>query len=235
MSAALRIALVGARGRMGRFTQALLAAREDLEVVAEVSRGDDLTASLITSRADVGLDFTAAGRGAAHGLAMLAAGVRPLIGTSGVGEDDDRALDAAARAAGLGGLVVPNFCLGVWLQQKLALEAARFLDSFEIVEEHHFTKRDAPSGTAVDTALQLARATGRAVADVPVHSIRLKGLYSNQTVLFGGPGEVLRLEHQTFGLDAFGPGIVAALRYVAVAEGVRRGIGVAFEHAAARR
>ena len=78
--------------------------------------------------------------------------MRPLIGTSGVTFEDDARLDAAARERGLGGLVVPNFCLGVWLMQRLALDAQRYLPALEIIEEHHASKIDAPSGTAIDTA-----------------------------------------------------------------------------------
>jgi 4-hydroxy-tetrahydrodipicolinate reductase len=226
----LRVGIVGATGKMGRFTQGLLAHEADLELVCMLGSSDDLASGLTQSGAQVAVDFTAAGLGAQHGLAMLECGVRPLIGTSGVSEDEDAALDALARERGLGGLVVPNFCLGVWLQQRLARDAARFLPAVEIIEEHHATKKDAPSGTAADTANQLARVTG--ADEIPVHSVRLPGLYSNQTVVFGGHGEVLRIGHVTYGLDAFGPGILAGLRYVAGAEGVARGIGLAFESSA---
>jgi len=225
----LRVALIGARGKMGRFTRDLLTAEGDFDVVSEIHRGDDLRAALEAARPEVGLDFTVAGRGAEHGLAMLACGVRPLIGTSGLSAEDDARLDAAARERSLGGLVVPNFCLGVWLLQRLALDAQRFLPALEIVEEHKHTKQDAPSGTALDTAAQLAAARGIDPAEIPIHSVRLPGLYSNHTLLFGGSGEVLRITHETSGLDAFAPGILAGLRYAAQAEGVQRGIGPAFE------
>lgn len=225
----IRVALVGASGRMGRFTQELLGSHPDLELAACVDRGDDLAQALEAARPDVALDFTVAGVGADHGRVMLQCGVRPLLGTSGIDPGDDALLDAEARDRGLGGLVVPNFCLGVWLQQELAVRAAEFLPSVEIVEEHHHEKLDAPSGTAADTAVQLARVRGVDPADIPIHSLRLQGLYANQSVVLGGPGEVLRITHQTFGLEAFGPGILAGLRYVAQAQGVARGIGHAFE------
>ncbi len=226
----IRVALVGAAGRMGTFTERLLESQADLELCSRIEASGDLPGLLADSGAQVGLDFTMAGLGAEHGLAMLAAGLRPLIGTSGVTPEEDRRLDAAAREAGLAGLVVPNFCLGVWLQQDLARRAATFLPSVEIIEEHHHTKPDAPSGTAADTAAQLAELKGVDPAAIPIHSVRLEGLYSNQSVLLGGPGEVLRITHQTEGLEAFGPGILAALRYLVHAQpGVLRGIGHAFE------
>lgn len=228
----IRVAIVGARGKMGTFTHGLLAGDERFEVAALLSSEDPLEERLRSSGARVAVDFTVAGHGADHGHAMLAAGVRPLIGTSGVSEPETAALDADARERGLGGLVVPNFCLGVWLQQRLALEAVRHYPHVEILEEHSHTKKDAPSGTAADTAWQLAAAR-EGDREVPVHSVRIPGLYSNQTVIFGGTGEVLRLAHETYGVAAFGPGILAGLTYTAVATGVGRGVGLAFEHARA--
>jgi len=224
-----RVALLGSGGRMGRLTQELVGAADDLELVLAARSDADVPAALAECGADVGVDFTVAGLGAAHGTLMLEHGLRPLIGTSGVTPEEDTALDALARERGLGGLVVPNFCLGVWLQQELSRVAAEHMGSIEIVEEHHASKVDAPSGTAADTAAQLAQVRGVSPAEIPVHSVRLKGLYSNQSVLFGSPGEVLRIRHEVFGLEAFGPGILAGIRHVAAAPpGVRRGVGHAF-------
>ncbi len=227
-----KIALIGPNGRMGRFVEGLLEGREELEIVARIGRSDDLASSL--NGAQVGLDLTVAGLGADHARTLLDHGVRPLIGTSGVDPAEDAPLDALARSKGLGGLIVPNFCLGVWLQQRLALDATRFLKSVEIVEEHYSGKVDAPSGTAKDTAAQLEQALGRQPGSLGVHAVRVDGLYSNQQIIFGGTGEVLRLTHQTFGLEAFGSGILASLGYVAQAQGVARGVGHAFEWSAAR-
>lgn len=226
---ALRVAIVGAGGRMGRFARELLAGRDEFEVAASVGRGDDLRAALRAAAPDVALDLTAAGLGARHGRAMLECGVRCVIGTSGVQPREACELDALARELGLGGLIVPNFSLGIWLQQRLALEAARYLSSVEILEEHHIGKKDAPSGTAAHTARLLGEALGRPAEAIPIHSVRLAGLYSNQSVMFGGAGEVLTLTHRTYGNAAFGPGILASLRYARSAEGVEVGIGVAFQ------
>ena len=226
----VRVLLVGAGGRMGRFTTELLAGAGDLELVGGLGPGDELAAAIHDLRPDVGIDFTVAGLGADHGAALLEGGVRPVVGTSGVTPEDDARLDALARQRGLAGLVVPNFCVGIALQQELARRVASVLPTVEIIEEHHAGKLDAPSGTAADTARQLAGVKGVAEDAIPIHSVRIEGLYSNQTVVFGGPGEELRIAHRTYGLDACGPGILAALRWVATAEaGVRRGIGAALD------
>lgn len=227
---AIRVGVVGAQGRMGRFACRLIeeeASRRGLALVARVGPADDLEAVLTGQRVDVALDVTRAGRGFEHGARMLAIGVRPLIGTSGVDAAATRELDHLAREAQLGGLVVPNFSLGAWLQQKLVLEAARHFPALEIIEEHHAEKRDAPSGTALDLVERLGQA-GLA-SDTPIHSLRLPGILANQSVVFGGEGETLRIRHEVRGREAFGPGILAGLSYAARAAGVSRGIQVAFE------
>jgi len=227
----LRVAVVGAGGRMGSFACRLLADRPDFELVARIVRGDDLAARLAATRPTVGLDLTVAGQGARHGHALLLAGVRPVIGTSGVTPDELRALDADARERGSGGLVVANFSRGAWLVQRLCAEAARHLAAAEIVEAHHATKRDAPSATALETARTIARARGLgegAEAAVPIHSVRLPGLRANQEVLFGGAGEIVAIRHETYGPEAYAAGLVAALHHAARASGVASGLGPAF-------
>jgi 4-hydroxy-tetrahydrodipicolinate reductase len=98
---------------MGAFATDLLSRTNGFELVATVRRGDDLARVLRESRAEVALDVTRAGLGYEHALVMLQSGVRPLVGTSGVTLEENRALDERAREVGLGGLVVPNFSLGM--------------------------------------------------------------------------------------------------------------------------
>jgi len=226
----LAVALVGARGRMGSHALRLLGEHPGFTVAACLGRGECTPGRLSECGATLGLDFTAAGLGAQHGLQMLAAGLRPVIGTSGVSLEENQTLDRTAGELGLGGIVVPNFSAGVWLQQRAAEEAARFFRSVEIIERHGPHKRDAPSGTALDTAERIAGVRDDVERVVPpIHSVRIPGLFSNQEVAFGGRGEVLRIVHETYGLDCFSAGILCALRYARSARGVARGIGVAFQ------
>ncbi len=220
----LRVVVVGARGRMGRFACDLLRASPGFELAAEVGREHRLEVVLSECRAELGLDFTVAGLGFAHGIALLRAGLRPVIGTSGVDRDETARLDRTARELGLGGLVVPNFSLGALCLQRAAAEIARRFPRVEIVEKHHDRKRDAPSATARDTAERLAAVLGDSSAGVPIHSIRLPGLFAHQEILFGRPGEVLVLRHDMLGPEAFGPGILLALRRARDVLGVEHGL-----------
>jgi 4-hydroxy-tetrahydrodipicolinate reductase len=131
----------------------------------------------------------------------LSAGVPCVVGTSGW---DTAEVDEAARAAKQPVFFAPNFAIGAVLMMRFAEDASHHLDSAEIIELHHHTKLDAPSGTAKATA---ARMKG----DVPIHSVRLSGLVAHQEVIFGGAGETLTIRHDTTSRDAFVPGVLLAL------------------------
>jgi 4-hydroxy-tetrahydrodipicolinate reductase len=124
-----------------------------------------------------------------------------VIGTTGF---DLAAVDTAARKAEVPCFHAPNFALGAVLMMRFASEAARSFPRAEIVELHADTKRDAPSGTARATAAAMG-------TDPPIHSVRLPGLVAHQEVLFGGPGEVLTIRHDTTSREAFVPGVLLAL------------------------
>jgi len=219
----LTIAVVGARGRLGAFAVMHYNRTVGLSVVAQVHRGEDLRTVLHTTRPAVMLDVTEAGLGAMHARVALECGVRPLIGTSGVTPAQASDLDAYARELRLGGLIVPNFSLGMVLLQRAAEAIIPHMGQCEILELHHDRKKDAPSGTATDTARRLAAKRGDA-SPIPIHSVRLPGHYAHQEVLFGAPGETLRLRHDMSSPEAFGPGLVAAARYCHTAVGVAVGL-----------
>lgn len=241
-STPIRVAVVGARGRLGRFACDKLAASNEFELVARYDRDADWRAAIADCGATVVFEATRAGLGFEHGLALLERGLRPVIATSGVSASESEALDARARELGLGGLVVPNFSLGAWLLQRFSEECARWFDGAEIIELHHPRKADAPSGTAADTARRIDEARrsaglpsfdpptpgfaarGSAKHGVPIHSVRLGGLYAHQEVLFGAMGETLSLRHDMHGPEAFGPGILLAMRHAAHTRGVQRGL-----------
>jgi 4-hydroxy-tetrahydrodipicolinate reductase len=117
-------------------------------------------------------------------------------------------VDPAARAAGVAVLYAPNFAVGAVLMMRFAAEAAKLLPRAEIVELHHESKRDAPSGTAKATAALLG-------GDVPIHSVRLPGLVAHQEVILGGPGQTLTIRHDTTSREAFVPGVLLALERLA--------------------
>ena len=127
-----------------------------------------------------------------------------VVGTTGLGREELDALDELARSRGVPLFVAPNFAVGALLMMRFAAEAVRHLPRAEIVELHHESKRDAPSGTA--------RATARAMGgDPPIHSVRLPGLVAHQEVLLARDGELLTIRHDTYSREAFVPGVLLAL------------------------
>ena len=184
----MRIVLNGARGKVGSVLgPALEAAGHTL-----VDRLDG---------AEAMVDFTRPDAVVANVGAAVAAGVPCVVGTSGADLSD---VGERARAAGLPVFHAPNFALGAVLMMRFAAEAAAHLPRAEIVELHHETKVDAPSGTAKATAAAMG-------GEPPIHSVRLPGLVAHQEVLLGGPGELLTIRHDTFSREAFVPGVLLAL------------------------
>jgi 4-hydroxy-tetrahydrodipicolinate reductase len=180
---------------------------------ALVDSGHELVES--EADADAMVDFTAPDVVVPNVLRALAAGVPCVEGTSWW--DTAEVADAAA-AAGLPVFFAPNFAIGAVLMMRFAEDASRFFDAAEIVELHHQTKLDAPSGTALATA---ARMDG----DVPIHSVRLPGLVAHQEVILGGRGETLTIRHDTTSREAFVPGVLLALaRLRELAPGVTIGL-----------
>jgi 4-hydroxy-tetrahydrodipicolinate reductase len=174
-------------GRSGKVGSVLAPALE--------ANGHQLVDSLETAEAMV--DFTGPDAVLANLEAAVAAGVPSVVGTSGWDT-------AAVAGAAVPVFYAPNFALGAVLMMRFAEQAAGFFPRAEIIELHHETKLDQPSGTARATADRLG-------GTVPIHSVRLPGLIAHQEVLFGGTGEVLTIRHDTTSREAFVAGVLLAL------------------------
>jgi 4-hydroxy-tetrahydrodipicolinate reductase len=149
--------------------------------------------------------------------------ISPVIGATGWTDEDEVSFESMCDEYGVGAAIVPNFAIGAVLMMRFAAEAARFFPTAEIVELHHDGKLDAPSGTAKLTARRIAEATGR--HEVPIHSVRLRGLVAHQDVLLGGDGEVLTIRHDSLSRASFMTGVLLAVRGVRA----RRSLAVGLE------
>ena len=168
-----------------------------------VEQGHELVGSERDAEAMV--DFTAPAAVVPNVLRALDAGIPCVVGTTGW---DTSEVDGAARAAGLPVFHAPNFAIGAVLMMRFAAEASAHFEAGEIIELHHATKVDAPSGTAKATAAAME-------GEVPIHSVRLPGLVAHQEVILGGRGETLSIRHDTTGREAFCPGVLLALSHLA--------------------
>lgn len=238
----MRVAVFGAKGRMGAEVCRAVEAAEDLELVAALDAEDDKAAA---EAADVVVDFTVPGVVMDNLAWCIEHGVHAVVGTTGFTEDRLQILrDQLATKPGANILVAPNFSIGAVLMMHFAEQAAAFFESVEIIELHHPNKVDAPSGTAQATARRIATARAAAgLGDVPdatntglegargaevdgihIHGVRLRGLIAHQEVLLGGPGETLTIRHDSMDRVGFMPGVLAAVRSIADLPGLTVGI-----------
>jgi 4-hydroxy-tetrahydrodipicolinate reductase len=183
----VKVALFGRGGKVGSVLgPALEAAGHELVDLDEAEAMVDFTSP------EVVLDNI---------MRALEAGVPCVVGTSGWETD---VVAAKAVEAGLPVFYGPNFALGAVLMMRFAAEAAKHLPRAEIVEMHHETKVDAPSGTAKATAEAMG-------GGVPIHSVRLPGIVAHQEVLLSEPGELLTIRHDALSREAYVPGVLLAL------------------------
>ena len=240
----IKVGVLGARGRMGAEVVAAVEAAADCQLVAALDLGDSLD-QLVSSGAQVVVDFTTPDSVMANLEFLITHKIHAVIGTTGF--DDARlaklkSLSSAHPEVGI--LIAPNFAIGAVLMMEFAAKAAKYFESAEIIELHHPNKVDAPSGTASRTAGLIAAARkeaklpampdatstsldgarGALVGDVPVHSVRLRGLVAHQEVLFGGLGETLSIRHDSLDRAGFMPGVLLGIRSVISRPGVTFGL-----------
>ena len=240
----IKVAILGAKGRMGTESVKAISAADDLELVASLDLGDSLDL-LKSSGAEVVLDFTTPDSVMKNLEYAITNGINVVVGTTGF---DSKRIEEVktllAKNSKVGAIIAPNFGLGAVLMMQFAAKAATYFESVEIIELHHPDKADAPSGTATRTAelisdarskakksampdktsSGLAGARGAKVGDVPIHSIRLRGLVAHQEVLLGDQGETLSIRHDSIDRSGFMPGVLLAIRSVKTRSGLTFGL-----------
>jgi len=234
-----RVAVLGAKGRMGSEVVRAVTAADGLEVAASYDVGDALDFSGV----DVAVDFTHPDAVMDNLKACIEAGVHAVVGTTGFDESRLAQLrEWLAAAPSVGVLIAPNFGIAAVLMMQFSAKAAPYFESVEIVELHHAGKADAPSGTARRTAelvsaarqgmpampdatsTSLDGARGADVAGVRVHAVRLPGLVAHQEVVLAGGGESLTIRHDSYDRASFMPGVLLGVRSVADRPGLTVGL-----------
>lgn len=226
-----RVIVNGSKGKMGALACETIAKEAEFELVAQLGKDDDLAHAIRQTKADIVLELTRADCVYANSKIIIQEGARPVIGASGLLEEQIKDLTQRCESQGLGGVIAPNFSIGAVLMMLFAAKAAEYLPEVEIIEAHHQQKLDAPSGTALKTAEMiqasrnqspkqlplkemLAGARGASYQEVPIHSLRLPGILAQQQVLFGNQGETLSISHNSIDRTCFMPGIVLACQKV---------------------
>jgi 4-hydroxy-tetrahydrodipicolinate reductase len=216
-AAMIRVAVSGARGRMGIITCNAIAADHGLVLAAVI---DPAFAGNEKGSEGPGSAAEAAPRFTSLDTALTGGGIDVVVDFSTPGAVRENVLMCLGRR------VPVNFAMGAVLMMRFAEEAAKHFGACEIVELHHEAKVDAPSGTARLTRLRIEKAwrEGGSEKDVPVHSVRLPGLVAHQEVIFGGLGETLTVRHDSLSRESFMPGVVLAVKRVRGLQGLVVGL-----------
>jgi 4-hydroxy-tetrahydrodipicolinate reductase len=224
------VCVLGPSGRMGHALIEAAKARDDMRVAATVDIGEDVAAGL--ANAQVYIDFTSPEGTRNAAQAALARKTAAVIGTTGLGEADQRAVAELAKVAPV--VVAANFSLGVNLVLGLVRQAARILGpdwDAEVTETHHHSKRDAPSGTALAIARAIAAGHGvdydkvkrhtrdgivgaRPRGEIGVSTIRGGDVIGEHVAYFFGAAERIEIAHRATSRTIFAVGALKAAAWV---------------------
>lgn len=221
----------GAQGKMGALTCKTIIDHPDFQLAAGLIHGDHLERAIAETKAQIVIDLTRADCVYENSLSIIKCGAHPIIGTTGLLDEEIQTLRALCEEQQLGGIIAPNFSISAILMMRFAAQAARIFPEVEIIEVHHQQKLDAPSGTALKTADMIAAsrcnaknklslkellpgARGAIHHDINIHSLRLPGVLARQQVIFGNLGETLTITHDSIDRSSFMPGIILACERV---------------------
>ncbi|HVY53934.1 MAG TPA: 4-hydroxy-tetrahydrodipicolinate reductase [Gammaproteobacteria bacterium] len=228
----IRVLLNGATGRMGQVTSKAIQEDPDLDLVAETGRNDNLAQAIKKTEAQVVIDFTRPEAVYQNALTIIKSGARPVIGTTGLKTLQIEKLQILSKQLKRGGIIAPNFSIGVVLLIKYAQEFAKHFPQVEIIEMHHDKKKDCPSGTAIFTAEAIAKtrkatkssavsihenikgSRGANYKNIPIHAVRLPGLVAHEQIIFGDIGETITLRHDCIDRQCFMRGVLLACKKV---------------------
>ncbi len=239
----INVAVCGANGKMGQEIVKAVENAEDMALVAKIDIANGDFASIKDAKdsvkIDVLIDFTQPASIFENALFCLNNEINIVIGTTGLKDEQIDELKKVSKENNLGCLIAPNFSTGAVLMMKFAQMASKYFNNAEIIELHHNQKKDAPSGTAVKTALMMSGVgvndgstrdftTGNCAEvetingargansynNIHIHSVRMPGYIASQEVLFGASGQILTIRHDSMNRECYMPGILMAVRHI---------------------
>lgn len=236
----IKVAVCGSCGKMGQEVVKAVVADPELELAAKIDlicTGEKIYKSIeeamSSEEIDVLVDFTQPASIFENAKVCINAGIRPVIGTTGLSDTQVEELKKLSKEKNVSALIAPNFTTGAVLMMMFAKEAAKYFDNAEIIELHHNQKKDAPSGTAIKTAQLMAEANdsfskgnceevelikgsrgGKSYSDIQIHSVRMPGYIASQEVIFGASGQILKIRHDSMDRTCYMKGVIMAIKHV---------------------
>lgn len=233
----INVAVCGAYGKMGREVCAAVEENSSVDLVAKIDIQGDAYKTIEeahkTCAIDVLIDFTQPASIFENAKYCLNNGIKIVIGTTGLKDEEIEVLKKLSTEKGVGCLIAPNFSTGAVLMMMFSQMAAKYFDNAEIIELHHNQKKDAPSGTAIKTALMMSEAKstfkkgncpetetikgsrgGTSYSDIQIHSVRMPGYIASQEVIFGSSGQVFKIRHDSMDRKCYMDGVLLAVEHV---------------------
>ncbi len=246
----IKVGVTGALGRMGKEVIKTVINNPDMRLVCAIDKfgtglnvyesvaiESDIVKSIELNKPDIIVDFTEPSAVFQNAKTYLENKVKPVIGTTGLSNEQIEELKKLSKQNDTGCLIAPNFAIGAVLMMMFAKTAAKYFNNAEIIELHHNQKKDAPSGTAIKTAQMMAEVNpdmqtgnikdteiikgargglfneeGR--GNINIHSVRMPGFVASQEVIFGANGQILTIKHDTSNRECFMSGVELAIKYV---------------------
>lgn len=232
----IKIAVCGANGKMGQEVVKAVNTADDMTLVAKIDIKDGEFATIMDAKnsveIDVLIDFTQPKSIYENALYCLNNGINIVIGTTGLSDTQIAEIENLAGEKKVGCLIAPNFSTGAVLMMKFAQMASKYFSNAEIIELHHNQKKDAPSGTAVKTALMMSKENsdftsgncpevetiegargGNSYNNIHIHSVRMPGYIASQEVIFGANGQILTIRHDSMNRECYMDGVLRAVRH----------------------
>ena len=233
----IRVAVCGSNGKMGKEVVKAVLNQPNMELVAKIDIiNGDYTSIEEASKAvkfDILVDFTQPKSIYENALFCLNNNIKPVIGTTGLKDEEITELKRLSTEKNVACLIAPNFSTGAVLMMMFAQKAAKYFDNAEIIELHHNQKKDAPSGTAVKTALMMSEAKsdfttnncpevetiqgargGNSYSNIHIHSVRMPGYIASQEVILGEEGQILKIRHDSMNRECYMKGVILAINHV---------------------
>lgn len=234
----IKVAVCGAFGKMGQEVCHAVEASQDMELAAKIDIAGDVYKTIEeaykSTPFDVVIDFTQPKAIYENAKYCLNNKIKIVIGTTGLKDDEIKTLKELSEQNKTGCLIAPNFSTGAVLMMMFSQMAAKYFDNAEIIELHHNQKKDAPSGTAIKTALMMSQAKdtfkkgncpetetiegsrgGTSYSDIQIHSVRMPGYIASQEVIFGSSGQIFTIRHDSMDRKCYMGGVLLAVKHIA--------------------
>ncbi|MCC2624608.1 MAG: dihydrodipicolinate reductase [Burkholderiales bacterium] len=197
----IKVAIIGSNGKMGQLANHVISTMPNCNIVAHINRQDNLDEALKTTKPDVAIELTSHESVFNNAQTIISNKIFPIIGSSGLKAPEIEKLSQLCNQNNIGGIIAPNFSLGMALLSKISKDLKQYYDEFSIIEFHHAAKKDKPSGTARHTSQLLS------VDEQNICSVRSNGFVAKQQLYVSSPGERIIIDHENFDRNSFSKGI----------------------------